>query len=1092
MAKDMISYSDIAKIAQMSVEEYRSSYGGRNDSDETIQGIIDRYKRAVTDTSGYKTTWSDLVSEAEKNYDEMYENSLDYLKMKAGVTDAQWDEAYNASVSDNYATGGQGMDLENITIPAGDDGVKIDWSELQTMKKTQLSDGSFKKYSPSDTFDDSSEIGETRNICGGTITYLGKKSVTYNRGEEHAWYDIFGHLHANAGTVSGNNIITGDNRVNMVHYEGVLGSFDYNADEFSLGYWESEVNGNKVRVPVLHYINDGEVTNGLNRTYGGFLSGEHIKIPDGLKSLDYTFADTGIQTMPVIPDSVESAHCAFMDCKSLYDGCESSKNDSGIYAGKLTSRSNLKDTSWMFAGCENMRNYFPSMSRDTVDGRYMYSECKSLGWDGETLNEKGEMLTSFAMPDLNNLRYADAFWLMNMFDGCDSAVIAKMAEYLNVEEGALKDGGGVSEWTDSEGTHNNRYDRLIDGSYDKNLEQYISDNTARGKILQLIDRDSNGLTGVASDTANLASMGVQITDKGTLSDDSVWAKFRQSDFDATFKTGNEFGDLLNHAIPAVGTYAISKSLLNKMTNGNHKAIATVGAVALAAVPQIVGVGNTLTPMLDWTANAVGKDNRVGRFLTTLSDKLKGNVTYHTAVSELNVDETFESMQESASGYAKNQVARLMTRTNHQGEDVLVASEYDISADMKKNGEYLAKDANLLFIACEPEENLKMTLTDSVMKTSLAALKEKMDLELRAAGSDSEKIESIRETYSGYYMTMLYNLDAYDNSAKQNLESIYATDPELKAQAENGLGKVMRCTAQPLYGQMHDLQEYWQATYGTAFFTDKQLNDPEKSTQSMTITGIGSFNKFDPEKDYSDQSDVYIQKLETYQAALAQAVSTASSQEEIDAAYASYYETAYGWALDEAEAHGVILDRRGAQTTSEKNSFATQLALLETAKTAELEAAGNDAGDDASGTAGQEEASTGTAGHQTGTAASREEDVLADTVTVYPDGVMFDETYYAASNPDVVKTVGPDKNALYTHFIAYGLSEGRPGYEGDAGQTLPADYTEEILAEYRESMARLAEEYASRQAEIAEKRTAQAAAEGLVTDASEIREMMTFV
>ena len=45
------------------------------------------------------------------------------------------------------------------------------------------------------------------------------------------------------------------------------------------------------------------------------------------------------------------------------------------------------------------------------------------------------------------------------------------------------------------------------------------------------------------------------------------------------------------------------------------------------------------------------------------------------------------------------------------------------------------------------------------------------------------------------------------------------------------------------------------------------------------------------------------------------------QDEIDAAFAQYYESAYGWALDEAEAHGVILDKRGAQTTSEKNSWA---------------------------------------------------------------------------------------------------------------------------------------------------------------------------
>lgn len=1097
MAKDLLSYDNIVEISRMSVEEYRTAYKEKKADDDAIQRIIDRYKIAVTEASSYQKTWASLVSDSEESYDAMYADSLDYLKNNAGVTEEQWDEAYNASVSDNYATGSSGMDFENITIPAGDDNISIDWSEMQTMKKTQLSDGKFVRYAPSDDFDENAEIGESRNICGGTITYLGKKSVTYNRGNEYEKDGIIGTwANKHAATVSGNNFITGDNRTNMVHYEGVLGSFDYDANEFNLGYWETEVNGNKISVPVLHYVNDGATVNGFNKTYDGFLDGEHITIPEGIKSMDYMFADTGIRTMPEIPDSVESAHCAFMDCKELYDGCKSAKNDSGIYAGKLTSKSNLKDTSWMFAGCDNMRNYFSSISKSTVDGRYMYAECKSLGWDGETINENGEMENSFVMPDLNNLRHADAFWLQNMFDGCDDAVIKKIAEYLNVNPEDLKNGKGLaSEWTDSDGVHHNRYDKLIDGSYNAALEQDISMETERGKILQLIDKNGKGLTGVASDTAGLASMGAQITRSGTLSDDSVWAKFRQSDFEATFESGNEFGEILNRAIPAVGTYAISKSLLNKMTNGEHKGIATMGAVALAAVPQIVGVGNTLTPMLDWTANAVGKDNRVGRFLTGLSDKLKGNVTYQTAVSELNVDETFETVQDSAVNYAENQVARLMTATGEN--DTIVALEYDVSADMKKNGELLAKDANLLFIACEPEENLKSTVTDSVMQTSLSALQGKMDLAIQDAGSDSEKLESLRETYSGYYMTLLYNLDAYDNAAKQKLDSVYATDPELKAQATNGLEKVMRCAAHPLYAQMQELQEHWQNTYGEPFFTDKQLNDETQSTKTMPITGLGTFNEFDPAKNYADQSDTYVEKLQVYQEALTNALATAASQEEIDAAYASYYETAYGWALDEAEAHGVILDKRGAQTTSEKNSFVTQLALLEAAKTTKLAQDGASS-EDTTQSSGEitetttetvteeaetsEDTSSSTETHAAGTAT--ESAPLPETVTVYEDGVMFDETYYAAANPDVVQAVGTEKNDLYTHFIAYGMAEGRPGYEGDAGQTLPAEYTEEILAEYRESMVRLTQEHADEQAAIAEKRAAQADAEGLSGETEE--------
>jgi len=195
------------------------------------------------------------------------------------------------------------------------------------------------------------------------------------------------------------------------------------------------------------------------------------------------------------------------------------------------------------------------------------------------------------------------------------------------------------------------------------------------------------------------------------------------------------------------------------------------------------------------------------------------------------------------------------------------------------------------------------------------------LELQAAGSDKSKIADIREKYSNYYLAMMYNLDAYDNAAKQGVASVYATDTELKAQAMNGLEKVMRCTAQPVYDQMAALQDYWKKHYGEDFFTDKQLNDSEMSLNNFDITGIGKFNDYNRSKDYSDNSDVYVEKLKTYQEALTLAISEATSQEEIDAAFAQYYESAYGWALDEAEAHGVILDKRGAQTTAEKNSWA---------------------------------------------------------------------------------------------------------------------------------------------------------------------------
>lgn len=52
-----------------------------------------------------------------------------------------------------------------------------------------------------------------------------------------------------------------------------------------------------------------------------------------------------------------------------------------------------------------------------------------------------------------------------------------------------------------------------------------------------------------------------------------------------------------------------------------------------------------------------------------------------------------------------------------------------------------------------------------------------------------------------------------------------------------------------------------------------------------------------------------------------------------------------------------------------------------------------------------------------------------TACVMPDGGRFDFCYYAANNPDAVQTVGPDKDALYCHFMLYGRWEGRLPYAG---------------------------------------------------------------
>ena len=104
-------------------------------------------------------------------------------------------------------------------------------------------------------------------------------------------------------------------------------------------------------------------------------------------------------------------------------------------------------------------------------------------------------------------------------------------------------------------------------------------------------------------------------------------------------------------------------------------------------------------------------------------------------------------------------------------------------------------------------------------------------------------------------------------------------------------------------------------------------------------------------------------------------------------------------------------------------------------------------------------------------AVKEQSDLPETAEVMPDGIIFDAEYYAKMNPDVTQAVGNDFNRLLTHYVAFGAEEGRAAYEGDSGQTLPADYTEDIINEYKESFGSSCAEYAEEQAQKASERAA---------------------
>ena len=179
--------------------------------------------------------------------------------------------------------------------------------------------------------------------------------------------------------------ITGDGvRCNAVptqllHYEGELGSFDYDPSQWAVGYKTvyDSIGGESVtsEIPVLRYI-------------GSETDGDRIAIPEGVLSLDYTFEGTDVTSVPEIPDGVESLHAAFRNCTSLtgLSNSESGSQRNVLEAvgnaltggagdgvgftwtgekGAAQLPSSVKDLSYCFENCDKLTEAWKTVASDT-------------------------------------------------------------------------------------------------------------------------------------------------------------------------------------------------------------------------------------------------------------------------------------------------------------------------------------------------------------------------------------------------------------------------------------------------------------------------------------------------------------------------------------------------------------------------------------------------------------------------------------------------------------------------------------------------------------------------------------------------------
>lgn len=774
----------------------------------------------------------------------------------------------------------------NLVIDDGQ-GVMLDVSEMSVGRKTKLDgkvknaeidgktaeeyvkeqyEAKLKELEDSDqSTEDLEENGLSIEVCGGTLTY--KK----------------------AGSIAGVSM-------DDFHFQSdYLGDFHYNPSYFHLAYktGETTVNGEKqeIAVPILHAENfdyDNAKNTGFQTGKEG--AGSPKCPPKGLKVADYMYDGcTKMTRMPPLPDGLVSAHGMFNGCSGMLMAGHDAKEgeDSGFEVWDLDGNygrggtmnsmpKSLEDVSYMFADCEKMEDAFPKMGTNVWDARGMYQGCENID----------------KVIDMSNCKFLLTEMAADMYTGGNTGLQKKVSEYIE------QNNGSISEWT-GDGVKNHLNDRIQNGVNvtDQKWTAWQRMVDAQ-KLIEAEDPTGAGATtGLEALTAGLASYGVQRTADGNCyADDSTWATLRE-DYKPENQKASDGKEFLDKGLAFAGTFVVSSGILSLTTRS--KWVGLLGGAAIATIPQVIGVGNKISPFLKTVSGIVGQDSVVGKGLNGLAEKLDSSSSDDKVSDVLSVEDLFDNRQTETKKYTE---ATLMTLTNTETNSKVGAGFYMKQiATMQENGRLLAQDGNLDVIAYTSEEEYETSCNSAVMSTACDGMMAHID---ELAGENGTLTDAQKQEMGDAFIVMMQNIKSYSNGAMNEIKT--NSDPEKMNRMEAGLGKVMRNTTDPLYSMMCQAD----AKYG--ILTDEQ----KKTLDSMSPVGTTTFSEYQDSFDMDTKIgdigtpaiDVYVSQFQSgvreAEKAEKQAVEAGQSKSDINKLRMQYLEQNYGWMMDLAEEHTV--------------------------------------------------------------------------------------------------------------------------------------------------------------------------------------------
>lgn len=648
------------------------------------------------------------------------------------------------------------------------------------------------------------------------------------------------------GTITG----TEDGKIK---YKGELGDFTYDPDDWALGTKEvkDEASGVTTTIPVLRYINEDNSSKWGDQVYGG-----NIEIPDGLKRLDYSFENNkALETIPRIPDSVESAHAAFKNCTKAERAANNAKDDEhdgvkqqaggtaaglagtvasgcavygacngwnptgwialgvagvtsagvGIYnvvagaendgkGGTWNMPDGLKDASEMFSGCKNLTEAYESAGKNLINARSMYAGTKKLGTD-EVANKFG----SVAITDFNSDSKLSKEAVQGSYTG------------TNVELTKDLKGNYSKDWDEETQTMNKADITAEEKKEVEDLNRTLQEHDAVYGEVQ------NDMT---VQTDGLASSAVKKTEHGYQSTTNVNDKNVKSAYSDSM-------DLVDRGLVSLGEFWILKKITGNMLVAG---VATFGLQAVGVLPK------SMKPILNAVTGFVGEDSMIGQALSKISDKLpdEETTTVNAASKDTAVDkkEARQDKKEKDSSDKTNSTVDERVKSDMNSLKVAATSDkvIDVSKAMEANGHQVVKDGVLLTAANKASNDQEFEDIKTMSMTMAAGLEEKAT---SMAGESGKLSDEDKKTLAAQCMNVMNSIDAYDNGALAQIKTQYGENNEKSDKAKLGLSQTMYVAATPLMDAVKDMDSKYN-------FLSKE--DKEKLSK-MEITGVTKYDDY---------------------------------------------------------------------------------------------------------------------------------------------------------------------------------------------------------------------------------------------------------